>query len=307
MLKRPRRLGPGSVVAVVAPAGPVDEARLEQGLAVLRQRGYEVREGRHLRARDAYLAGDDDARAADLREALADSDVAAIWCARGGYGSMRVLERFDPRPWAAGKLLLGYSDITALLCAFAQGGGAACHAPMVLDLAPERDFGPLWDLLERPRAPMSYRWPAGRAPRCLRPGRAEGRIVGGNLSLLASLAGTAFFPDLHGALLLLEDVNEPLYRLDRMLTQLRLSGRLEGVAGVMVGETRRPPERADAERAAFDADVDRLFLERLGDLSIPILAGLPFSHQPPRWPLPWVRARMDAEAGELVLLELLVE
>jgi muramoyltetrapeptide carboxypeptidase len=296
----------GDRVAVVAPSSSFDPAELEAGLAVLRGFGLAPVLATNLRRRESYLAGKDDERLADLDAAMHD-DTTAIFCARGGYGAARLLETiaagrgpssFDPA--ATPKLFVGFSDATALHAAWSQRGVASLHAAVVTSLARvgERsrvltrrilfDAAPLGDV------PFD-------APTALRGGKASGRLAGGNLAVLSRLVGTAFMPDLRGTLLFLEDVAERPYRLDRMLTHLRMSGALGGVAGILLGDFVRCEEPDAPAGYARALDVLR---ERLADLGVPVLAGFPSGHGDECFPLPMgLRATIDADAGRLVYEE----
>jgi muramoyltetrapeptide carboxypeptidase len=293
-LIRPKRLASGDTVAVVAPSGPVQPGRLAAGCAALRDLGLEVRVGGHALARVSLseagpvppgwqgLAGTDAERAADLRDAWCDPSVLAVLCARGGYGATRVLDRLDwPAMTAAAaahgpKILHGSSDITALHAAFGRRFGATTtFGPMVASLLADRE--PV--STEHVRAAWFGRpepVPGGRA---LVGGRAEGVLTGGNLTLLAALAGTPYAAGppvaepAAGRIVFLEDVTERPYRIDRMLGQLLQAGWFDGVAGVALGTW---------IDCGAPAELDAVFLVRLGPLGVPILAGLPVGHGSPQ-------------------------
>lgn len=297
-------LPPGSLIGIIAPAGPAEPERLAQVPALYARHGYRCRvyPGCHLRS--AYLAGDDGARLADLHAALADSEVAALHALRGGYGCMRLLDHFDTALLRARpKLLIGYSDLTALHALWARAGLPTLHAPMpASDLLlagddPSRgaDRDALFALLQGGLLAGSVLAPA-LAPTPLHlPGQAEGRLIGGNLSLVAALLGTRWAWDARGALLFLEDVNEDLYRVDRLLTQLRLAGVLDAAAGFVLGSF--------TEATAPTA----LLREMLLPLGKPLLAGWPSGHGTPNRPLPMgLHARLDSSAGTLTLNETLL-
>jgi muramoyltetrapeptide carboxypeptidase len=303
---RPAALRPGAGVALVAPAGPVAPEAVERAIERVRDWGWEPHLGRHACGRRGYLSGTDEERAGDFNEALHDPAVDAIWCLRGGYGTMRVLTEIDwamlatrPRP------VIGFSDNTALHLAIQRRGIVSFHAPH-----PAAAEFPAFsaDLLRRslmvPKPVGLLSFPAGSAGRAetLRGGVAEGPLVGGNLSLLAATLATAVSPRTHGAILFLEEVGEAAYRVDRLLTQLRLSGVFGRVAGVAVGAL------TDAESAADAPGIAEVIADRLGDLGVPVATGFPFGHVADNWTLPLgVRARLDADAGTLTLLEPAVE
>jgi muramoyltetrapeptide carboxypeptidase len=241
----PRPLRRGDVVRVVAPSGPFDPELFEQGLAVLRDRlGLVPRARADVGARRGYLAGDDARRAEEWLEAATDREARAIWAARGGYGVMRILPRLEPaRLLHPPRWVVGFSDLTAVHAALNGTGLVTCHGPVVTQLprvTPET-LDHLEALLFGSAAPAAAGSPpppgagvAGTAT--VRPGSASGTLFGGSLTLLAHLCGTPWLPRLRGALLFIEDVGEKPYRLDRYLTQLRLSGALDGVRGVCLGQ-----------------------------------------------------------------------
>ncbi|HEU5161465.1 MAG TPA: LD-carboxypeptidase [Streptosporangiaceae bacterium] len=301
--RRPPRLRPGDTVAVVAPSGPVDPARLAAGCATLRDLGLHVVVGEHVRARVTLaetepvppgwqaLAGTDADRAADLRDAWCDPAVRAVLCARGGYGSTRVLDHLD---WAAlagamaaqgPKILHGSSDITALHVAFGRRlGVTTSFGPMVAAILADRE--PV--STEHARAALFGAAAPVRGRRALAGGCAEGVLTGGNLALLAALAGT---PDAAepatGRIAFLEDVAEPPYRVDRMLGQLLRAGWFAGVAGIALGTW---------VDCGTPAELDAVFAARFGPLGVPVLAGLPVGHGAPQLTIELgARARLDAD------------
>lgn len=299
---KPARLRHGDVVGVVAPAGVVDAERLAAGVAVVEQWGLSVELGAAVRARAGYLAGDDASRRADLQRMLDTPEVRAVFCARGGYGSQRLVPDLDLTALVRGpKPIVGYSDATALLGAALRAGVLAIHGPMVAaDLArglARRSLEHLHALLFDP----AYRWEA-EVPLAIRPGRATGRLVGGCLSVLVTTLGTPWAPDTRGAILFLEDVNEVPYRIDRMLTHLRQAGCLDAVAGVVFGTMAACRSWdgiavADVVRACF------------ADAPYPVGFGLPAGHDPAaagveNLALPLgAHVLLDTEAGRLAALE----
>lgn len=266
---KPPRLRKGDLIGVISPAGPVDSAELQSGLALLESSGFGVRLPEHVYDRKDYLAGEDQSRLHDFHVMFEDSDIKAVICARGGYGSMRLLDRinFDlvrRNP----KIFVGYSDITALhMAIWGKTGLVSFHGPMVREL-PGKDESN-WNRLERLlSSPEAFNLEL-KGAEVLVPGWAEGRLVGGNLSLVCHLMGTPFLPSLQGCLLFLEEKGEPMYRIDRMLTHLLLSGQLRGVAGLMAG---------GFEGCGEEGAVSRLLEERFARLGVPIVAGLPVGH-----------------------------
>ncbi|MEV6394298.1 LD-carboxypeptidase [Streptomyces sp. NPDC051907] len=301
-LARPPRLRPGDRVAVVAPSGPAPEERLEEGLAVLRGWGLDPVVMPHVRERHPrlpYLAATDEARARELTEAWCDPSVSAVICARGGYGAQRMTDLVD---WsairAAGpKVFVGYSDITALHEMFARRVGlVTLHGPMVGALTFLKDERTQESLRATLFEPESVRTLGLETARTMVPGRARGVTLGGCVSLLAAELGTEHArPSARGGLLLIEDVGEEDYRLDRVLTQLLRSGWLEGVAGVALGSW--------AQCGPYD-DVRAVLLDRLGGLGAPVVEELGFGHGPTALTMPLgVPAVLDAETGTLTLDE----
>lgn len=290
-------LKPGDLVGVVAPAGPVSPEALAAVPALYARHGLRVRLFPACHARTGYLAGPDALRLADLHAALADDEVAAIHCLRGGYGAMRVLDGVDTTlVRAKPKLLVGYSDITALHALWAQEGLPSLHAPMpasdLIKPGREADEAALFEALMQGLRAGTVLAPALEAGTPRTAGVAEGRLIGGNLSLVAALMGTPWAWDAHGAILFLEDVSEEPYRVDRYLTQLRLGGVLGAVAGVVLGSFTDEAYPLDLLRATFES------------LGKPVLGGWPTGHGTPNRPLPMgLRARLDATAGTLTLLE----
>lgn len=302
-------LPPGSLIGVIAPAGPVEPDRLEPVAPMFAAMGYRVRLYPGCALRRDYLAGDDAARLADLHAAFADDEVAAIHCLRGGYGAMRLLDRIDlglvrARP----KLLIGYSDITALHALLARAGLPSLHAPMAAsDIAPsgrEADREALFALLRQGLVAGDMLAPALDATSAtadLRSGGvAEGRLVGGNLSLVAALAGTPWAWRLRGAIVFLEDVNEEPYRVDRCLTQLRLGGALQAAAGFVLGSFTQGESPAPVLR--------ELLLAHCRRAGKPLVGGWPSGHGTPNRPLPLgLRVRLDGDAGTMTLRQSLLQ
>ncbi|HWQ27816.1 MAG TPA: LD-carboxypeptidase [Dehalococcoidia bacterium] len=286
----------------MAPSGAVQEARLERGVRVLERWGLRVRLGESIRARRGYLAGDDDARLRDLQRMLDDPDVRAVFCARGGYGSQRLVPSLCLAALsAAPKPVVGYSDASALLAAIVGAGVVAVHGPMVAQDMARGLSARSEDHLRRLLADPGYVWEA-ELPEIVRPGRAVGRLVGGCLSVVAALAGTPWAPDTDGAILFLEDVHERPYRIDRLLTQLRQAGMLDRLAGLVFGTMMLCPVVDDVA----PLDVIRACC---ADLPCPVAFGLPAGHQGDgpgidHLALPLgLPVAMDTARGRLVALE----
>ncbi len=308
----PPALKPGHRVALVAPAGPLLERDdLSRGQELCRALGFEPVLGANAGRRYGYLAGTDDERLADLNAALADPRIDAVWCLRGGYGLTRILDRVDfgalrQRP----KAVIGFSDVTALLLALHRESGVVTfHGPMArTPLTPfsRYHFDRVLTAVNPPgrlgrvAPPADVLVPKQGRIVGLVPGTAEGRLFGGNLTLLQCLIGTRYFPDLDGAILFLEDVDEDLYAIDRMLAHLRMTGALRKLAGVIIGQFTEMKRSTDDGALGFD----EVLATYLAPLRIPVAYGLPIGHVDDQWTLPiGIRVRLDAGAGEVELLE----
>ncbi len=266
----PAPLRPGALVSVVAPAGPCDPGEVFRGLAWLRTR-YRLRLSPRMFERAGYLAGSDASRSGELERALADDDVDAVFCARGGYGTMRILDavRFQ-RLLVRPKWIVGFSDITAVHAVATSLGVASIHGPGIL--GPLRSHGArerlsLLEALERPEREQTW---AGLD--VVVPGVARGPVFGGNLTLLASMAAAGRLVVPEGALLLLEDVTEKPYRVDRMLTSLRLGGHFSQVRAIVLGGFTQCDPGPDG------TTVEQVLADFGRELGVPMLAGAPFGH-----------------------------
>lgn len=295
-MRFPPPLGRGARVALVAPAGPLRDAHeLEIARAQAESLGWEPIVGEHALARTGYLAGDDAERARDFNTALRDERIDGIWCLRGGYGTMRLLEIVDfDAMRRCPKTLIGYSDITALHAAFGKCSDVVTyHGPTA------RSSLTNFSRQSLVRAVTDHRDSCGAAEtaRVLRPGRAEGRLVGGNLALLAALCGTPYAPDYTGAILVLEDIGEATYRIDRMLRQLRLCGALSHLAGIAFGQF---TGREDGDEDA--PSLDDLFRDVANTAGVPAINGIPLGHIDDQWTIPLgASAVLDADARTLTI------
>jgi muramoyltetrapeptide carboxypeptidase len=315
-LIKPARLQPGQTIGLVAPSSPFDDSdTIQLAVESISALGFRVKLGQFVHQRNGYLAGSDPERAADLNAMFADPVVHGIIALRGGYGASRLLSLLDYALIRRNpKVLMGYSDITALLLAIHQQTGLVTfHGPVG-----DHNFTPYTlaefnKVLCYPQIPVGLGAPpppatgeAGRVQRENRvvtivPGSARGPLMGGNLTLLTHLLGTPYFPDLAGKLLFLEDVGEAVYRLDRMLTQLWLAGHLAQVAGIVFGTF------ADCSAkygSSTSRTLEEVLVERCRQLGIPALRGFMSGHVPEQTTLPiGCLAELDATAGTLTLLE----
>jgi muramoyltetrapeptide carboxypeptidase len=296
-MRFPPSLAPGARVGLIAPAGPCRDARdVDRAIENTRSLGWEPVVGGHVHECDGYLAGSDAHRMADLNRFAADDAIDAVWCIRGGYGTMRLLDGLDYAAWRRRpKALLGYSDITALHAAI--GGRAELvtfHAPTARAKLTAFSRDSLVGAVVGSGAQVLR----ADAATTLVGGRARGRLVGGNLALIASLTGTPYAPSYEGAILVLEDVYESVYRIDRMLTQLRLAGALAGLAGIVFGQfTEVPDEPANAERPLARALAEAA--ERRG---LPCVSDFPVGHVDDQATIPLgATAVLDADNRTLTI------
>ena len=296
--RRPPLLAEGARVALVAPAGPLrDASDLERAVSNVRSFGWEPVVGDNALSRAGYFAGDDMARVTDLNRALGDDAIDAVWCLRGGYGAMRILDAVDydaavrnPKP------LIGYSDITALHCALAARAEVVTyHGPTARAVLSEFSRESLACALIHGGDSCGV----ANDARVLRDGEAQGVLAGGNLALLSALAGTPYAPRLANTILVLEDIDEAVYRVDRMMRQLLMAGLLDGVRAIVFGACTNCPEAADdgARR------LDDVIIEIADAIGVPTLAGVPVGHIDDQWTLPLgAPASLDTERKSLSVL-----
>jgi muramoyltetrapeptide carboxypeptidase len=296
-LRKPRPLPPGGTIGIAAPAFAIDAEKLAAGEAMWRRLGFRTKRRDDLLAVDGYLAGDDERRARELMELFLDPDVDAVVCARGGYGLARVVPRLDAaKVRAAAKSLVGYSDITTLsLWMRREAGLVSFHGPML-----EKGDGQSAEAMADLVAQLAG---SGRPPTLAGVasggGRRRGRLVGGNLVTLAASLGAPWEVDTRGAILLVEEIGERPYRIDRMLQQLGAAGKLDALAGLGVGQL------VGCDDARYPRPTaEELFGEIARPLGLPLVTGLPFGHGQPNfaWPV-GARAEIDGDAGVVRVLE----
>lgn len=267
--KRPPRLTPGDTIGIVAPAGPFDHTVFRQGLSTLKSMGFQTRVRDEIYGKTGYLAGSDAQRAQLVNRLFKDPEVQAIVCARGGFGCLRLLPLVDfdviqTHP----KIIVGFSDITALLIAITSRSGLVTfHGPMVTTLAAAS---------EMTRHTLSAAIASDTALEMtpangivIQPGEAKGPVIGGNLTTVCHLLGTPFEVGFQGHILLLEDRGEAPYRIDRMLSQMKLAGCFEGMAGLVLGSFE--------DCGPLDG-IYQIFQEHFQDIPIPILGGFDVGH-----------------------------
>jgi len=305
----PQKLHKGDTIGIISPAGAVkDEILWEPTIQYFENKGYKVKISPHAGDKNTYLAGKDEDRLSDLINFFKDDEVKAIICSRGGYGAFRLLEGID---WEIirknPKIFVGYSDITALLNNFTEKSGLVCfHGPLALS-----DFGKkeinsyteenFWKILEG-NIEIPYKFENPLDYKCIISGKTRGELMGGNLAILCGLMGTPYFPNLQGKILLLEDIGEPLYKIDRMLMQLKLAGVFKKVAGILLGEFTSIVD-ADTTETNKLTPVD-IIKELTEGLNIPVGYGFTSSHADQKATLPLgVKYNFDSCNFKLEIIE----
>ncbi|MGD9158221.1 MAG: LD-carboxypeptidase [Desulfobacteraceae bacterium] len=276
----------GDTIGIIAPASPVTHEEIQPAINIIKQQGYNVLEGDHLYDTQGYLAGSDEDRLNDLHKMFRNNNIKAVLCARGGYGTPRLLDKVEydlikENP----KLFIGYSDITALLLAvFHRTGIAVWHGPMLRGMEGREDnIKTLLNILS-----SGGKISLGlEEDNVIKKGKARGILLGGNLSLISALLGTPFLPSFKDSILFLEDRGEALYRIDRMLIQLKLSGALEGIRGLIAGNFKDCGEKEEI--------IELIKVTFSGDY--PVCAGFPAGHGKENLPLPFgAEAELDTES-----------
>ncbi len=294
---KPAALRPGDTVGVVAPAAAIDAEFLERGVNALASRGFRVKVSAHALSRNGILAGSDRERAGEVAAFFADPQVKAIFAARGGYGSGRLLTLLDFAAIArTPKIFVGFSDLSFLLNAIVDRSGMVCfHGPMAgpAFALSRRSFDHLVALLGGELESFAL-----EAREVVRPGAAEGEVIGGCLSVVVAMLGTPWAPDFAGKILFLEETGEKAYRMDRMLVQLKQSGALGAVAGIVFGGL--PAADGDQERRLISGFI----AEQTAGLDCPVLCGIEAGHTTENLAIPFgLRARLDSRALKLSFAE----
>lgn len=290
----PPRLKPGDTIGIVAPAGPFDVDIFDRGIHTLRAMGFQIHIPDDIYERDGYLAGSDQQRVDVIHRLFADPDINAIVCAKGGFGSIRLLPLLDFRVIEKNpKIFMGHSDISSLLSAiYGKCGLVTFHGPLVTTLsdAPEETLRAAIAALTSERA-LDIKTQKGIT---IHSGSTTGRVCGGNLTTLCHLLGTPFEPSFSEQILFLEDRGEAPYRLDRMLSQMKLAGCFEGLAGIVLG---------DFIDCGASEDIIKIFSDLFQDSVIPILAGFECGHGKQNITLPFgIEATLDADSHRLSYL-----
>jgi len=303
---KPHPLQSGATIGIISPASPQrDPARLERGIAYFESKGYTVKIADNALKSDAgYLAGTDEERIADIESMFSDDSINAIFCARGGYGTTRILSRLNYDIIRSNpKIFVGFSDTTALQSAIFSKtelitfSGAMPSVDFVDDIDPftEESF---FSVLTQDIADKTLHIDSHHS---YHTGQANGRLICGNLCLLATLCGSDFLPDLHDSLLMIEDIGEEQYRIDRYLSQLELSGHLNTCNGILIGDF-TPPSNPIA--TVPHRSYEEIFLDYAKRSGKPMLGDIPYGHIKRKLTLPFgIRAEMDANNGKITFLE----
>ena len=303
----PKALQPGDKVALIAPAGALDDqSHLDKVVEKVKSLGFDPVPMPNVLKRFGYLAGTDQERADDLNRALHDESIKAIFCIRGGYGAMRILPMLDYKPMRENpKAIIGYSDITALHLAFyAKSNVTTFHGPCGEST---------WGEFSRATLPIMTQARAYGTCRMLEPlnvvnpGFAKGKIVAGNLSIVVSLLGTPYFPSLKNSILFLEDIGEDPYRIDRMLTEILLSDKAKGLKGLVFGDFRvrlKPGEVPTPPDPEKSFTTEEVLDNRSKAFGIPTLSRFPFGHTANNHILPLgIEAKLFADLGTVEIME----
>jgi len=298
-----KRLAAGDTIGLVAPASPAEASKVEKAVAYLENLGYKVKAGESVYSSMGYLAGSDELRACDFNNMFADDGVDAVFCLRGGYGSQRILDMVDysligRKP----KIFMGYSDITALLNTIYQRCGLITfHGPMGGDFA-----GGLGKPTKAAmKKALECAEPIGELtnpdlPEVLSEGTARGKLVGGNLSIVAASMGTRYEIDTRNRILVLEDVFEEPYSIDRMLNHLRLAGKLEDAAGIVLGDWGDTQPEEPEKSLSLEEVLESAF----SDIGKPVLKGYKIGHCKPNLTVPiGAMAELDTDGRSFRILE----
>lgn len=306
MVALPAALKPGGTIGIIAPASSAPRKTTARGIKYLSDRGYRIKTSLHLTRGKFYLAGKDAERLHWLETFLIDPAIDALICVRGGYGVLRIIDRLSYRKLkrVKPKILVGYSDITslqmALLCKL---GWVTYSGPMVAsDMG--KVFSPFseewfWKVISEHPYPLELLPPDNEPLQVFRRGAAEGTLIGGCLSLITPILGSAYMPAVKGGILLIEDIGEKTYRLDKQLHILRLRGVLDKISGLLVGKFincfPKNPERSFTLKDYLQ--------ELLEDYDFPVITNVPYGHIARRWTIPWgTRVRIETSPPKITIL-----
>lgn len=300
-LIKPKRLPAGATIGLVAPGSPIySSSQFDKMISDLKGLGYNLKLGKHIKDRNGYLAGKDEDRAQDVMDMFSDDGVDGILCTRGGWGCNRILPLLDFEVIKSNpKVFSGFSDITSLHLAIQKKTGLVTfHGPVGKSEWNEFTLGSWLNVVQNAKA-VDYLLPEGEEDQfIINPGTASGRLLGGNLTVLVSMIGSDYLPDFHDSILFLEDIGEDVYRIDRMLTQLKLAGILDELNGLVFGKC------TECEAGTNSLTLKEVFDDHLSKLDIPAFYGAMISHKENNVTIPvGVDATMNADTMSFQLLE----
>ncbi|SCL86869.1 S66 peptidase family protein [Sporanaerobacter sp. PP17-6a] len=309
---KPKALKVGDTIGVISPSGPTSRENVEKAHDVLMKMGFKVKMGKSVYEHYGYLSGRDEIRAEDINNMFSDDEIDAIICMRGGYGASRILDMIEyDKIRNNPKIFVGYSDITLLHIVFNQICGLVTfHGPMVSSDMIENfsDFSrkSLFNFISEKNPEKKIKNPGDEKIETFSMGVCEGEITGGNLSLITATLGTPYEINTKGKILFLEDVNEEPYSIDKMLTQLKLSGKFSDAAGLILGDWNNCTPKS--HEYSNSLTLEQIFEDIIKPLKKPVIKNLKSGHCKPKITIPFgVKARLDASKGELYILENTVE
>ena len=293
---KPKRLKKGDTVSIISPASPISREKLEKGISYLENLGYNVRPGKHIYAQKGYLSGIDEERVSDLHELFCDNDVKAIFCSRGGYGSIRILDLVDYELIRRNpKIFIGYSDITAIeVSMLAKTGLVTFYGPMIVpDSDNEMDLSAFDFLFKIITSQSSFYKIDISSQNVVKKGNSKGILIGGCLSVFSSLLGTDYMPDLEGAIIFFEDIDEEPYRIDKYLNQLRLCGLFDNASGFVFGRFVNCESRQENYEGPT---VDDVINEIMSGVKVPVIKNIDFGHIKGKLTIPMgIKATIDTD------------
>jgi muramoyltetrapeptide carboxypeptidase len=309
---KPPRLKAGDKLAIVAPGSYISEEELQDSIKNLSQLGFEATYSEKVLLQSGYFAGTDNDRAKDLMEKISDKKIKGIICARGGYGCSRILPMLDYDVIRANpKVLIGYSDITALLYGIYQKSGLiSFHGPVGTSTFNDYSVHNFKRVLMNPERNETFKNSTSGDDEnvygvtSIVKGKGKGRLVGGNLSIMVSLIGTEFDVDYSGKIIFMEEIGEEPYRVDRMLTQLIQAGKFKNAAGVMMGIFRKCEVKENSDLTVKSFNLMEVLKDRFASLKIPVVYGMSFGHVKDKFTIPFgALAELDADKQTFALLE----
>lgn len=301
-IQKPKKLNKNDVIGIISPASSPDEfSRVEKGVKYLESLGYRVKVGQHVGKNHGYLAGNDEERLEDLHSMFKDKNVNAIFNVRGGYGAFRLLDKIDYRLIRNNpKIFVGYSEMTSLQMAFLEKAGLVTFAGPMVAVDFHDEISPytcenFWATITSNKKPSKLKYPEVEKLPYLKKGSASGRVIGGNLAVLAALLGTEYFPNPTGKILMIEEIGELPYRVDRMLNQLKLSGVLKKIKGIILGRFVDCNEH-DPEKKTLS--LGEVIQHYIGSVEVPSIYTFPHGHIKDFITIPFgIKANLNATKG----------